>query len=278
MKEFQSFYKEVDNRKFNTWCRWTKRLDLYGCGCQHDCAYCYAKSLLSFRGLWNPQEPAVADLAKVEKRIAKLKPGTIVRLGGMTDCFQPLEQEIGVTKETIRLLNERGIGYLIVTKSAMVAEDAYIAVMDKRLAHIQVTVTTTDDALCATYEHASPPSERIKAIEKLAALGYDVSVRLSPYIPQYVDIDRVNAIQCDKILIEFLKVNHWVRGWFDIDYSEYSLKYGGYWHLPLERKIELVNRIAGFREVSVGEYVQEHYEYFRENVNYNKDDCCNLRK
>lgn len=78
MKEFQSFYKEVDNRKFNTWCRWTKRLDLYGCGCQHDCAYCYAKSLLSFRGLWNPQEPAVADLAKVEKRIAKLKPGTIV--------------------------------------------------------------------------------------------------------------------------------------------------------------------------------------------------------
>lgn len=85
------------------------------------------------------------------------------------------------------------------------------------------------------------------------------------------------AIKCDKILIEFLKVNTWVRKWFDIDYSEYTLKYGGYWHLPLERKIELASLITGFEQVSVGEYVQEHYEYFRNNVNWNPMDCCNLR-
>lgn len=119
---------------------------------------------------------------------------------------------------------------------------------------------------------------RIAAIEKLNALGYDVSVRLSPFIPQYVDIDKINGIKCDKILIEFLKVNAWVMKWFDgIDYSEYKVKCGGYWHLPLDRKIELVNRITGFEQVSVGEYVKEHYEYFRDNVNYNPDDCCNLR-
>ena len=118
---------------------------------------------------------------------------------------------------------------------------------------------------------------RVAAIEKLHALGYDVSVRLSPFIPQFVDVDKINAIKCDKILIEFLKVNTWVRKWFDIDYSEYSLKYGGYWHLPLERKIELVSLITGFQQVSVGEYVQEHYEYFRNNVNWNPMDCCNLR-
>lgn len=277
MKEFKSFFKDVDNRKFNTWCRWTKRLDTYGCGCAHDCKYCYAKSLLNFRGLWNATAPAVADLKKIEARIKKLPAGSIVRLGGMTDCFQPIEKQLRVTYETIKLLNKYGIGYLIVTKSHIIADDEYIAILDKNLAHIQITVTTTDDELCKRYENASPPSMRIAAIEKLHALGYDVSVRLSPFIPQFVDVDKINAIKCDKILIEFLKVNTWVRKWFDIDYSEYSLKFGGYWHLQLERKIELVSLITGFQQVSVGEYVQEHYEYFRDNVNWNPMDCCNLR-
>lgn len=277
MKEFKSFYKEVDNRKFNTWCKWTRRLDTYGCGCAHDCKYCYSKSLLNFRGLWNIHSPAAADLKKIEKRVQKLPRGSIVRLGGMTDCFQPIERDLKITYETIKILNKYGIGYLIVTKSDLVASDEYIAIMRKDLAHIQITVTTTDDDLCATYEAATPPSMRIKAIEKLYERGFDVSVRLSPFIPQYVDIDKINAINCNKILIEFLKVNTWVKKWFDIDYSEYTLKYGGYEHLQLGRKNQLVNTVTGFEQVSVGEYVKEHYEYFRDHVNHNKDDCCNLR-
>lgn len=277
MKEFKSFFKDVDNRKFNTWCTWTKRLDTYGCGCAHDCKYCYSKSLLNFRGLWDAKAPAVADLKKIEARIKKLPAGTVVRMGGMTDCFQPCELKYRTTYETIKLLNKYGIGYLIVTKSHLIATDEYISILDKNLAHIQITVTTTDDELCKQYENASPPSMRVAAIEKLQALGYDVAVRLSPFIPQYVDVDKINAIKCDKILIEFLKVNTWVRKWFDIDYSEYTVKCGGYWHLPLERKIELASRITGYKEVSVGEFVKEHYEYFRDNVNHNPSDCCNLR-
>lgn len=49
MKEFKSFYKQVGGNEGSK-CRYNTRLDLYGCGCAHDCAYCYAKSLLSFRG------------------------------------------------------------------------------------------------------------------------------------------------------------------------------------------------------------------------------------
>ena len=104
MKEFKSFYKEVKGNEGNK-CHYNKRLDTYGCGCQHDCSYCYAKSLLNFRNLWDAAEPSVANLAKIERKIAKLEPGTIVRMGGMTDCFQPLEKKTGVTKQTIMLLN-----------------------------------------------------------------------------------------------------------------------------------------------------------------------------
>lgn len=232
---------------------------------------------MSFRNLWNNEEPRVANIKKIENKIKKLPKGTIVKLGGMTDCFQPLELKYKITYETIKLLNKYRIGYLIVTKSHLVANDEYIKIYDKDLAHFQITITTTNDELCLKYEKASIPSKRIKAIEKLQDNGFDIAVRLSPFIEEYVDIEKINNIKCNKILIEFLKVNHWVKKWFDIDYSNYVVKYGGYEHLSLDKKIELANRITGFKEKTVGEYVKEHYEYFRDNYNTNKEDCCNLR-
>ena len=127
MKEFKSFFKTVGGNEGGK-CNYPTRLDTYGCGCQHDCSYCYAKSLLDFRNLWNPQDPSVANIDKIRKTIKKIPKGSIIRLGGMTDCFQPLEKIHRVTYETIEALNEYGIGYLIVTKSDMVASDEYMVI------------------------------------------------------------------------------------------------------------------------------------------------------
>jgi DNA repair photolyase len=273
VKEFHSFYKSIEDRKANTWCRYTKRLDTYGCGCQHDCSYCYSKSLLNFRGLWNALEPSGANLSKIKNRIKQLPRKEVIKLGGMTDCFQPIEKVKKLTYQTIQILNQYRISYLIVTKSSLVSNPEYLKIYDKKLAHFQITLTSTSSN---KYEKASSPVERIKSIETLQDLGFDVSVRLSPFIAQNIDFDVLNGIKCDKVLIEFLKVNHWVKKWFDIDYLEYTVKYGGYEHLPLDKKIELVNNITGFDQITVGEYVAEHHEYFSKNVNYNEFDCCNL--
>ena len=270
--EFKSPYKQLD-RKVNTWCKYTIRLDTYGLGCQHDCAYCYAKSLLSFRNFWNTVNPSVASINEIRNNIYKLRRNQVVRIGGMTDCFQPIELKNQVTYNTIKLLNNHKINHLIVTKSDLVADDHYVKIYDPTLAHFQISITST---INNNYEKAPEPGKRIKAIEKLYKLGFDVSVRLSPFIYNNVDLRIINNINCDKILIEFLKVNYNVEQWFKIDYSDYTLKYGGFRHLPLESKIELVNKIKGFAQVSVGEYVFDHYLYFRDNINFNKDDCCNL--
>lgn len=276
-KEFKSFYKQVGGNEGSK-CNYTTRLDVYGCGCQHNCSYCYARSLLDFRNLWNPTNPSVADIEKVKRKIARLsKDIAPLRLGGMSDMFAPIEKQYHVTYETIKALNERHISYLIVTKGAMVADDEYIDVLDKDLAHIQVTVTTTDDNLSATYEKASAPSKRIAAIEKLQENGFDVQLRLSPFIPQYIDFDILNNVKCDKILIEFLRVNTWIKRWFDIDYSEYTVRQSGYNHLPLEKKLEYIKNITGFKEMTVCEDESEAYEYWKKNFNYNPNDCCNLR-
>ena len=277
MKDFKSVGKTVDGNEGEK-CNYPTRLDTYGCGCQHDCSYCYAKSLLSFRGLWNPQAPAVADIKTIAREIKKLPRDKVVRLGGMTDCFQPIEKLHRATYRTIKLLNRYRVPYLIVTKSAMVADDEYLQLLDKQLAHIQITVTTTNDKRSLTYERANIPSQRINAIKRLQKHGFDVQLRLSPFIPQYIDFDMLNGLGIDKICIEFLRVNSWIEKWFDIDYSEYTVRQNSYKHLPLEKKKEYISLLTGFKEMTVCEDEDTAYEYWKNHFNHNPDDCCNLRK
>lgn len=55
MKDFGSQVKSVGGNEGDK-CNYSVRLDTYGCGCGHDCDYCYAKSLLEFRGAMEPAE------------------------------------------------------------------------------------------------------------------------------------------------------------------------------------------------------------------------------
>lgn len=257
MKEFKSFLKTVDGNEGDV-CKYPTRLDTYGCGCSHDCSYCYAKSLLEFRGMWHPDRPSVGDMGKISRYIRKLPKGETVRLGGMTDCFQPMERYHKITYKTIKLLNRRKIPYLIITKSPLIAEDEYTELMDKDLTHIQFTLTFTDDKQHKELgiEKAPLPSERIKAIEKLESLGFDTCIRLSPYIPEFVDLDVLNSIKCDKVLVEFLRVNHWIKKWLGnkCDLSVYTRTFHGYDHLPFKLKKELIDRMGDKHTITVCDF------------------------
>ena len=118
-REYLGFLKTVEGNEGSK-CHYPTRLDTYGCGCGHDCNYCYAKDMiLRLSGEWDPLKPKIADVWRIENRIKRgeLKAGDIVRLGGLTDCFQPAELKYRATLETIKILNKYDIGYLIVTKS-----------------------------------------------------------------------------------------------------------------------------------------------------------------
>lgn len=275
-REFKSFFKTVGGNEGSV-CKYPTRLDTYGCGCQHDCSYCYAKSLLFFRGLWDNENPAVADLDDIRKVLDGIRPGTILRLGGMTDCFMPLEKERRITFETIKMLNRRRIGYLIVTKSHLVADPEYLEIYDPDLAHFQITVTTLDDTRSVQYEKASVPSKRVAAILTLQEAGFDVAIRLSPIIEEFMDFDALNALGIKKAVVEFLRVNTWIEKWFDLDFSPYRLKQSGYRFLRLNDKKRIVSKIK-IPEVSICEDYKPHYKFWQVNVNPDRADCCNLRK
>ena len=280
MKSFSLFYKEVEGNEKSK-CKYPTRLDTYGCGCQHDCKYCYAKSLLEFRNLWNAQKPVVGNMKQIRNAIIKSKKSGIkvLRLGGMTDCFQPLELKYRTTYQTIKLLNKYKIEYLIVTKSHLVANEEYLKIYDKDLAHFQITTTCLDDDLYKEldYEKASVPSKRIEAIKKLQDNGFDVAIRLSPLIEEYIDFDKLNNLSIEKAIVEFLRVNHWIEKWFKIDYSKFTLKENGYKHLPLEEKKRILSKVK-IPIISICEDVSSHYNHWINKFNPNKDDCCNLRR
>lgn len=285
MADFKSFFKRPSGIEGER-CKYPTRLDTFGCGCFHNCAYCYARSLLDFRGLWNPKAPAVADIDKIRRTIEKeLQPGDVVRLGGMTDCFQPAELKERVTYATIEALNARGVGYLVVTKSDVVARPEYLELFDKSLAHVQVSITSTDDRISKLIEPGAPlPGRRIAAVETLCAAGIDTAIRLSPFVPEFVDVDVIRQIKCGKLQLEFLRVNTWIAKWLAdtglrVDLTYYAYNDGGYRHLPLVIKKRLADRFTGCgKDISVCEDVERHFLFWQDNFNPNPADCCNLRK
>lgn len=274
---FHSFLKKVEGGEGDR-CLYPIRLDVYGKGCETNCPYCYARSLLDFRGNWHPEEPAVASKDDVIKALKDIEPNTILRLGGMTDPFQTCEMKYGMNRWLIQELNERGIGYLIVTKNARVTE--CMDIMDKDLAHIQISYTHSEGLAPPDFEHASKPKERLDAIERLYHEGFDVALRLSPYIPQIVDLNQVINCDCDKVLVEFLRASAMVKKkmpWYD--FSAWNQKEGSYNQLSLSaKKMLLKPLIASGKKISVCEDYTPHYRWFKENVNYDKEDCCMIRK
>lgn len=278
VNEFKSFYKTVGGGEGDK-CYYPTRLDPYGKGCYFNCKYCYAKNLLDFRKLWHPGSVAIADFNKVQKTIRdKIPTGSVVRLGGMTDCFQPVERVARNTYNTIKELNRKGVHYLIVTKSPLVASADYIYIYRKNLAHIQVSVPSTDDNVLNNTDNAPSFNERVEAIETLQSLGFDVTLRLSPFLYDTVDYKKLNKVKVGKCLVEFLRVTPKISKELTdyINFDDYTIKEGGYRHLPLDKKLEVLEKLK-FKEMSVCDDVQAHYDYFTNRFNHNKRDCCNLR-
>lgn len=198
-REFKSVLKFPGGGEVNR-CFYSLRLDTYGRGCEHNCAYCYARSVLDFRKLWSADAPAMTSSRKTvdtlmqrltqggDRVTAALLRGVPLRLGGMTDCFQPVEAKRQTTLRMLEWLTRNRYPYLILTKSDLVATEPYRLAMSPDLGYIQFSISTTDDALASKLEPgAALPSARLAAAAVLARAGYTVAIRVNPMFPDYPD-------------------------------------------------------------------------------------------
>ena len=168
-------------------------------GCEHGCAYCYARPTHAFLGLSPGQDFESRIFAKPDAaallRQELAKPGyhcRMIALGTNTDPYQPVERERRLTRQILEVLAAHDHPVGIVTKSALVTRDIDIlGPMARRgLAKVAISVTSLDRKLANKLEpRASTPERRLGAIRELARAGVPVGVMVAPLIPALTDTE-----------------------------------------------------------------------------------------
>ena len=173
-------------------------------GCEHGCVYCYARPTHEFLGLSSGLDfetkimvkSRVAELLRKELSSPKWKP-QIIAMSGVTDCYQPIERKLKLTRRCLEVLAEFRNPVCIITKSYLVTRDIDVF---RRLARygavsVNVSVTTLDETLAPKLEpRASLPKHRLAAIEALNKAGIPVGVLVAPVIPALTDHEMPSII------------------------------------------------------------------------------------
>jgi len=111
-------------------------------------------------------------------------------MSGVTDCYQPVERKLKLTRRCLELLAEFRNPVAIVTKNHLVSRDSDVLceLAEHDAAAVFVSVTTLDLELRKVMEpRTSPPASRLSAIETLSKSGIPVGVLVAPVIPGLTD-------------------------------------------------------------------------------------------
>lgn len=166
-------------------------------GCEHGCAYCYARPYHDYLG-WNSGldfetrilvKLRAPELLRTELSSPRWQPEPVA-LSGATDCYQPAERRFRLTRGLLEVCREFGQPVFVITKNALVTRDLDLLAELARNQGIgvHVSVTTLDSDLAGRLEpRASRPAARLRAIRELAAAGVPVGVMVAPVIPGLTD-------------------------------------------------------------------------------------------
>jgi DNA repair photolyase len=166
-------------------------------GCEHGCIYCFARPTHAYLGL-SPGldfetklyfKPNAAELLRSELSKRGYVPDR-VQLGANTDCYQPIERQLQLTRRVLEVLAEFQHPLGITTKNHLVTRDIDILapMAAKSLAAVVISITTLDRRLARDMEpRASTPQRRLDAIRELSNAGIPVIVSVAPVIPGLTD-------------------------------------------------------------------------------------------
>jgi DNA repair photolyase len=162
-------------------------------GCEHGCIYCFARPTHSYLGM-SPgldfetrivAKRNVAELLRTELAKKSYVP-RLLNIGSNTDCYQPVERELKLTRQIMEVMRDTNHAFSLVTKSSGVERDLdLMAPMAARhLAAVYITITSLDGDLVRKLEpRAAAPHRRLRTIRTLAEHGVPVGVSLAPQIP-----------------------------------------------------------------------------------------------
>ncbi|HEX8913274.1 MAG TPA: PA0069 family radical SAM protein [Humisphaera sp.] len=172
-------------------------------GCSHGCVYCFARpghEYLGFSAGLDFETKVVVkenapELLRAELSAKRYVPDMLA-ISGVTDCYQPVERKLQLTRRCLQVCAEFRNPVGIVTKNHLVTRDLDVLaeLAAHRCAAVLVSVTTLKPELTQILEpRTSVPKRRLAAIEALANAGVPVGVMVAPVIPGLTD-EEVPAI------------------------------------------------------------------------------------
>jgi DNA repair photolyase len=162
-------------------------------GCEHGCLYCYARTTHEYWGYSAGLDFERKILVKknapelLEKAFRKKnwEPSPIM-LSGNTDCYQPVEKKLEITRKILEVCLKYKHPVSLITKNALILRDMdVISELAKlNLVHVMVTITSLNEDLRRKMEPRTVTyKNRLKVIGYLANAGVPVGVMNAPIIP-----------------------------------------------------------------------------------------------
>ena len=127
--------------------------------------------------------------------------GELVVFSGNTDCYQPLEKKLALTRRCLEVCLEYKNPAYVITKGTTIERDFDLLVALARDADAGLTLSIPflDENVARVMEPYAPtPARRLETLRRAAEAGIDVSINVAPLIPGLNDRDVVPLLEAAK--------------------------------------------------------------------------------
>jgi DNA repair photolyase len=174
-------------------------------GCFHACAYCYARPTHEYWGFGAGTD--FDSKIVVKRQAARLlrqafdKPswkGELIVFSGNTDCYQPMEASLELTRACLDVCAQYRNPVAIITKGVLVLRDLDVLQRLHREASVRVyfSIPFADDDVARRVEPQAPTSrKRFEAMARLSDAGIPTGISISPIIPGLNDEDMPELLE-----------------------------------------------------------------------------------
>ena len=162
-------------------------------GCEHGCTYCYARNTHEYYGFSSGMDFESKIIVKenahrlLEQHLMQPSWHAVpIVLSGNTDCYQPIEQKLKITRQLLEVFARYRHPVGIITKNSLVLRDLDILkdLAKDNLVHVYISITTLDESLRRLMEpRTASAQKRLDTIAGLSAAGVPVGVMIAPVIP-----------------------------------------------------------------------------------------------
>ena len=174
-------------------------------GCEHGCSYCFARPTHEYWGFSAGLDFERKIMVKknapelLEKFFQKRNyvPKTIM-LSGNTDCYQPAERQLEITRKILKVCLDYRHPISILTKNALVLRDLDLLkpMAEQNLVSVGLSIPTINEEIRRKMEpRTSSTYNKLKAIEILSENQIPTMAMVAPVIPGLTSDESVNILK-----------------------------------------------------------------------------------